>query len=186
MAYTGFSFGNGGGGGSFTNPPGLQDLRARAKTLAAGSQQPDPLGISGALNPPPQVQNFYQALLGQQLRGIADQTAAARSNALENLSARGLGQSSLVGRTLSSIGRGQQTAAQAATTNVQSLQFQQLLAALDYERQRQMLRLGHQLGSNPFLNALNSLGSAAAFIFSPGSNPSMSAGTNPTIDLNSG
>lgn len=152
----------------------------------------DYLGVSGALNPPPQVSAFYQALLGQAQRGIGAQTAGAERSALESLESRGLGTSSLVGRTMGEIGRGAAVAGQQAATSIQGLQFQQLLAALDYERQKELMRLqakyNRSLQGNPWLSALGNLGGSLAMLFPGGGGASagggnMATGWSPSFQL---
>lgn len=99
------------------------------------------IGLGGALNPPPEIAQFYQTLLGNRLRAAETIAGSQRNAALNALEARGMGQSTEVARAFNDIGYRQQLAGQEAAAGVQALQYAAYQSALDFERQKYLTRL---------------------------------------------
>jgi hypothetical protein len=107
------------------------------------------------------VERFYQGLLGNRLRSIETQAGEARRFGLNALESRGMGQSSEVGRTLQRVNTQAGVLGQQAQTQVQALRFAQFQGALDFERQKALIKLGHDLSATPWWQtALGDIGDA--------------------------
>jgi hypothetical protein len=153
-------------GGGVTKPqfgfvlPAIVGGAALLGALTGSKSKPSydsSLGVQGAINPPAQIEGFYRGLMGNRLRTIESQAQASRQAGLNALEARGLGQSSEVGRTLGAINTQAMLAGQEAQNQVQALRYAQFQSGLDFERQ---MSLAHTQDKPWWQSALTSIGGA--------------------------
>lgn len=145
-----------------------------SKSPTVSSQEYRDLGIQGTQSPA--TQGFYDTLLGNRLRAIESLAGGQRQAALESLSARGLDRGTPLLRAYSQIGQGAQLAGQEAASGVQSLQYQERQAALDFQRQAYLTRLRADVSQDrtpwwaTFFNTLGEAGGSALAFLKAGQN----------------
>lgn len=127
-------------GSEFIQKPGGQGSFAAWNTNSPGGSM-GYLGVSGALNPPAPIKNYYTTLLGNRLRAIESLAGAQRYAGQGILESRGMGSSSEVGRLNADIAGKEQLAGQEAAAGVQALQYAQFEGAMNFERQAYLARL---------------------------------------------